>query len=42
MVAYTSWVMTILKDDEAEKMEALETEIMEKMGFPDPYAAEKQ
>ncbi|HIF9114656.1 TPA: rRNA maturation RNase YbeY [Photobacterium damselae] len=31
-----------IEDDEAEEMEALETEIMEKMGFPDPYAAEKQ
>ncbi|MGF1727226.1 rRNA maturation RNase YbeY [Photobacterium nomapromontoriensis] len=31
-----------IEDDEAEEMESLETEIMQKMGFADPYAAEKQ
>ncbi|MGL5102784.1 MAG: rRNA maturation RNase YbeY [Plesiomonas sp.] len=30
-----------IEDDEAEKMESLETEIMQEMGYPDPYAAEK-
>ncbi|CAH0526626.1 rRNA maturation RNase YbeY [Vibrio hippocampi] len=30
-----------IKDDEAEEMEALETEIMLDMGFEDPYIAEK-
>ncbi|PSW09761.1 rRNA maturation RNase YbeY [Photobacterium sanctipauli] len=30
-----------IEDDEAEEMEGLETEIMQKMGFDDPYAAEK-
>ncbi|AOM40869.1 rRNA maturation RNase YbeY [Xenorhabdus hominickii] len=30
-----------IEDDEAEKMESLETEILEKMGYPDPYLAEK-
>ncbi|MGF1688285.1 rRNA maturation RNase YbeY [Photobacterium japonica] len=30
-----------IEDDEAEEMESLETEIMQKMGFADPYAAEK-
>ena len=28
-------------DDEAEAMEALETAILAKLGYPDPYAAEK-
>ncbi|BAK75232.1 protein of unknown function [Pseudogulbenkiania sp. NH8B] len=28
-------------DDEAEVMEALETAILAKLGYPDPYAAEK-
>ncbi len=31
-----------IDDSEAEEMESLETEIMQKMGFSDPYAAEKQ
>ncbi|KLV06471.1 metal-binding heat shock protein [Photobacterium aquae] len=30
-----------IEDDEAEEMEGLETEIMQNMGFSDPYAAEK-
>ncbi|KFK95169.1 MULTISPECIES: rRNA maturation RNase YbeY [unclassified Serratia (in: enterobacteria)] len=30
-----------LEDDEAEEMESLETEIMQGMGYPDPYLAEK-
>ncbi len=30
-----------IEDDEAEEMESLETEIMQQMGFPDPYLAEK-
>lgn len=30
-----------IKDDEAEKMESLETEIMHGLGYPDPYLAEK-
>ncbi|NIY84441.1 rRNA maturation RNase YbeY [Vibrio hepatarius] len=31
-----------IEDDEAEEMESLETEIMQSMGFKDPYIAEKQ
>ncbi|MDG3087420.1 rRNA maturation RNase YbeY [Vibrio hannami] len=31
-----------IKDDEAEEMESLETEIMQSMGFEDPYIAEKE
>ncbi|GAK82960.1 metal-dependent hydrolase YbeY [Vibrio ponticus] len=31
-----------IEDDEAEEMESLETEIMQKMGFKDPYIAEKE
>ncbi|MBW3698047.1 MULTISPECIES: rRNA maturation RNase YbeY [Vibrio] len=31
-----------IEDDEAEEMESLETEIMQGMGFEDPYIAEKQ
>ncbi|GAB3527704.1 rRNA maturation RNase YbeY [Photobacterium alginatilyticum] len=31
-----------IDDDEAEEMESLETEIMENMGFTDPYAEEKR
>ncbi|UUM31219.1 rRNA maturation RNase YbeY [Vibrio japonicus] len=31
-----------IEDDEAEEMESLETEIMQSMGFEDPYIAEKQ
>ncbi|QTG87856.1 rRNA maturation RNase YbeY [Vibrio furnissii] len=30
-----------IEDDEAEEMESLETEIMQTMGFEDPYLAEK-
>ena len=30
-----------IDDDEAEEMESLETDIMQSMGFDDPYAAEK-
>ncbi|WP_413111910.1 rRNA maturation RNase YbeY [Thaumasiovibrio sp. DFM-14] len=30
-----------IDDNEAEEMEALETEIMQSLGFEDPYAAEK-
>jgi probable rRNA maturation factor len=30
-----------IDDDEAEEMESLETEIMQDMGYPDPYLAEK-
>ncbi|TCV97978.1 rRNA maturation RNase YbeY [Biostraticola tofi] len=30
-----------IEDDEAEEMESLEMEIMQQMGFPDPYLAEK-
>lgn len=30
-----------IKDDEAEEMESLETELMQKLGFEDPYLAEK-
>ncbi|MBL4831889.1 MAG: rRNA maturation RNase YbeY [Aliivibrio sp.] len=31
-----------IEDDEAEEMESLETEIMLKMNFPDPYLSEKE
>lgn len=31
-----------IEDDEAIEMESLETEIMQEMGFEDPYLAEKQ
>ncbi|MDN3609309.1 rRNA maturation RNase YbeY [Vibrio ostreicida] len=31
-----------IDDDEAEEMESLETEIMQDMGFEDPYLAEKE
>ncbi|MCQ1059477.1 rRNA maturation RNase YbeY [Photobacterium sp. DNB23_23_1] len=31
-----------IEDDEAEEMEGLETEIMQQMGYADPYAEEKQ
>ncbi|WP_318424959.1 rRNA maturation RNase YbeY [Photobacterium leiognathi] len=31
-----------IEDDEAEEMESLETEIMQNMGFVDPYISEKQ
>ncbi|MBF4243964.1 rRNA maturation RNase YbeY [Vibrio anguillarum] len=31
-----------IDDDEAEEMESLETEILQKMGFEDPYIAEKE
>ncbi|WP_261816856.1 rRNA maturation RNase YbeY [Vibrio gallicus] len=31
-----------IEDDEAEEMESLETEIMQGMGFEDPYIAEKE
>jgi len=31
-----------IQDDEAEEMESLETEILLKMGFQDPYLIEKQ
>ncbi|KJF96973.1 rRNA maturation RNase YbeY [Photobacterium leiognathi] len=31
-----------IEDDEAEEMEGLETEIMQNMGFVDPYISEKQ
>ncbi|WP_118987246.1 rRNA maturation RNase YbeY [Photorhabdus sp. CRCIA-P01] len=31
-----------IKDDEAEEMESLETEIMQKLGYADPYLAEKE
>lgn len=30
-----------IKDDEAEEMESLETQIMQGLGFDDPYLAEK-
>ncbi|MBE4586470.1 rRNA maturation RNase YbeY [Vibrio navarrensis] len=30
-----------IEDDEAEEMESLESEIMQEMGFEDPYFAEK-
>ncbi|MFZ7148536.1 rRNA maturation RNase YbeY [Avibacterium avium] len=30
-----------IEDDEAEEMESLETEIMQELGFADPYLAEK-
>ncbi|AHG21574.1 metal-binding heat shock protein [Chania multitudinisentens RB-25] len=30
-----------IEDDEAEEMESLEAEIMQSMGYPDPYLAEK-
>lgn len=30
-----------VEDDEAEKMESLETEIMHGLGYPDPYLVEK-
>ena len=29
------------EDDEAEEMESLETELLEGLGYADPYAAEK-
>jgi probable rRNA maturation factor len=31
-----------IEDDEAEEMESLETEIMQRMGFNDPYIDEKE
>ncbi|MCC8378194.1 MULTISPECIES: rRNA maturation RNase YbeY [unclassified Xenorhabdus] len=31
-----------IEDEEAEEMESLETEILGKMGYPDPYLAEKE
>lgn len=31
-----------IEDEEAEEMESLETEIMQKIGFLDPYISEKQ
>ena len=31
-----------IDDDDAEEMESLETEIMQSMGFNDPYIAEKE
>jgi probable rRNA maturation factor len=31
-----------IQDDEAEEMESIETEIMQSMGFEDPYIAEKE
>ncbi|OZI14399.1 rRNA maturation RNase YbeY [Sodalis-like symbiont of Philaenus spumarius] len=31
-----------IKDEEALEMEALETEIMQTLGYPDPYLAEKE
>jgi len=31
-----------IEDDEADEMESLETEIMQEMGYPDPYLAEKE
>lgn len=31
-----------IEDEEAEEMESLETEIMQSMGFADPYIAEKE
>ncbi|PQJ67671.1 rRNA maturation RNase YbeY [Photobacterium angustum] len=31
-----------IEDEEAEEMESLETEIMQNMGFVDPYISEKQ
>ncbi|MDE1188399.1 MAG: rRNA maturation RNase YbeY [Pantoea sp.] len=31
-----------IEDDEAEEMEALETEIMLALGYPDPYISEKE
>ncbi len=31
-----------IEDDEAEQMESLETEIMQSMGYDDPYIAEKE
>ena len=31
-----------IEDDEAEEMEALETEIMLALGYEDPYIAEKE
>jgi probable rRNA maturation factor len=30
-----------ISDDEAEEMESLETEIMQELGYPDPYISEK-
>ncbi|OOF70361.1 rRNA maturation RNase YbeY [Rodentibacter caecimuris] len=31
-----------IEDEEAEKMEALETKIMQQLGFADPYLSEKE
>lgn len=31
-----------IEDDEAEEMEALESQIMQQLGFDDPYVAEKE
>ncbi|TNH42925.1 rRNA maturation RNase YbeY [Photorhabdus luminescens] len=31
-----------IEDDEAEEMESLETEIMQELGYADPYLAEKE
>ena len=41
MVAYICWVTITFEDDEAEEMESLETEIMQGLGFADPYLSEK-
>ena len=35
------WGTITLQDDEAEEMESLETEIMQGLGFADPYLSEK-
>jgi len=29
-------------DEEAEEMESIETEIMQGLGYPDPYISEKE
>ena len=31
-----------IEDDEAEEMEGLETEILQKLGYEDPYLIEKE
>ncbi len=31
-----------IEDDEAEEMEGLETEILQKLGYEDPYLIEKR
>ncbi len=42
MVAYIYLANDHIEDAEAEEMEGLETEIMQSLGFDDPYLSEKE